>query len=56
MQFTPGVSEDTKAIFDLYDKAVEFQKTKSDKHCLLQSSMVSATKPSSSRLSQTLRK
>jgi ribosomal protein S18 acetylase RimI-like enzyme len=32
MQITPCVFEDKKAVFDLYDKAVKFQKTKSDKH------------------------
>ncbi len=32
MQFVNADLEDTAAIFDLYDKAVEFQKTKSDKH------------------------
>lgn len=32
MQFVNADLEDIEAIFDLYDKAVEFQKTKSDKH------------------------
>lgn len=32
MQITECTPEDFKAVFDLYDKAVEFQKTKSDKH------------------------
>jgi GNAT superfamily N-acetyltransferase len=32
MQITKCAPEDFSAIFDLYDKAVEFQKTKSQKH------------------------
>lgn len=34
MQITECAPKDTKAVFDLYDKAVEFQKTKSQKHWL----------------------
>ncbi|MDQ6787968.1 MAG: GNAT family N-acetyltransferase [Acidobacteriota bacterium] len=32
MQITPCAPEEIQTIFDLYDKAIEFQKTKSDKH------------------------